>query len=49
VSGLLGFRKTLNYIKNRDYKQAATEMLNSKWAKQTPNRAIELSQIVASL
>ena len=30
----------------RDWNRAADEMLDSRWAKQTPNRANELSEIV---
>lgn len=39
IGGLLGFNNTLRYIKEGDYEQAAKNMLVSKWAKQTPNRA----------
>ncbi|TDF41574.1 glycoside hydrolase [Alteromonadaceae bacterium M269] len=42
--GLLKFKKTLNYLLLSDYENASTEMLDSKWAKQTPNRARELSE-----
>ena len=31
------------------WKKAADEMLDSRWAKQTPNRAKELSDIIGSL
>ena len=40
---LFHFKKTLKYIENGDYKNASYEMLDSLWAKQTPNRASELS------
>ena len=43
VSGLLKFKKTLQYLENGDYENASIEMLNSRWAKQTPNRAKKLS------
>jgi lysozyme len=36
-------------LKERDYKKAADEMLDSRWAKQTPNRAKELAEIMRSL
>lgn len=39
IGGLLGFNNTLRCIKEGDYEQAAKNMLVSKWAKQTPNRA----------
>ena len=32
-----------------DYKTAAAEMLDSRWAKQTPNRAKRMSDAMASL
>ncbi len=32
-----------------DYKTAAAEMLDSRWAKQTPNRAKKMSELMASL
>lgn len=38
-TGLLGFKNTLRFIQNGDYEQAAKNMLLSKWARQTPNRA----------
>jgi len=48
VSGLLKFKKTLMYVETKDYKDASVEMLDSRWAKQTPNRAKKLSDIMAS-
>ena len=48
VSGLLKFKKTLMYVESKDYKDASVEMLDSRWAKQTPNRAKKLSDIMAS-
>jgi hypothetical protein len=35
--------------KTPNYKTAAAEMLDSRWAKQTPNRAKRMSDIMASL
>jgi len=43
VSGLLKFKKTINFIEQQYFDQAASEMLDSKWAKQVGDRAIELS------
>lgn len=43
VTGVLGFTNTLQFIKIGSYGAAADGMLNSKWAKQTPNRAERLS------
>ena len=48
VSGLLKFKKTINYYQNGDYESCAKEMLDSKWAKQTPNRANRLSEQMRS-
>jgi len=39
VTGLAGFKNTLAYIANGDFENAAKNMLASKWAKQTPDRA----------
>ena len=33
-------------MKEKEFKHAADEMLDSRWAKQTPNRANMLAQIV---
>ena len=41
---LFNFVKTLHYIENSKYQAASIEMLDSLWAKQTPNRAKELSE-----
>jgi lysozyme len=43
VDGLLKFKNTLELIKNGKYKEASDAMLESLWAKQTPNRASRLS------
>ena len=45
ISGL----KTITYLKDKDFKSASVEMLDSKWAKQTPNRAKEMSEIVGGV
>jgi lysozyme len=46
IGGLLGFEKFLYQLERKNYSDAAREMLNSMWAKQTPGRAKELSQII---
>ncbi len=46
VSGVLGFKKMWAALKKRNYPLAAAEMLDSKWSKQTPNRAKRLSLVV---
>ena len=42
--GLSQFSDTLTRIENGDYGGASKGMLNSKWATQTPQRAIRLSE-----
>ena len=44
VGGLMGFRNTLAKIKAGDYEGAASNMLKSKWARQTPNRANRMAE-----
>lgn len=44
VAGLLGFTTTLGLIKDGKYKEASVQMLNSKWAAQTPNRAKKMAK-----
>ena len=46
VSGFSKFKKTIQYLMTKQFKEAAVEMLDSKWYKQTPNRAKKLSDIV---
>jgi lysozyme len=46
VSGLLKFRKTLELVEARRYKEAAEEMLNSLWAKQVGGRAVRLAKMM---
>ena len=49
VSGFSKFKKTIYYLETEQYEEASSEMLDSLWAKQTPNRAKELSNIVESV
>ena len=44
VDGLLKFSTTLGLVRSRQYAEAAVQMLNSLWAKQTPERALRLSE-----
>lgn len=46
VSGLLEFKNMVQLIKDGKYSQAADEALNSMWAKQTPNRAKRISDLI---
>ena len=49
LAGFSKFKKTIYYLETEQYAEASTEMLDSLWYKQTPNRAKELSGIIASL
>lgn len=46
INGLLSFKNTLKLIQDSRYREAADNMLLSKWAKQTPNRVKLLASIV---
>ena len=46
---LFNFVKTLHYIENGNWRATSVEMLDSLWAKQTPNRAKELSERMAKV
>lgn len=39
VGAVKKFATTLHYIRNGEYEKAVSNGLNSRWAKQTPNRA----------
>lgn len=47
--GFCKFKKTIGYLEEAQWEKASVEMLDSKWAVQTPNRAKELSEIIKSL
>mgnify|MGYP003120798641 FL=1 len=49
VTGVSKFKKTIAYLRNEQWEEASVEMLDSLWAKQTPNRAKELSKRVRSV
>ena len=49
ITGVSKFKKTLAYLENYEYRMASVEMLDSKWARQTPNRAKKLSNAIKSL
>lgn len=44
VDGLLGFKNTLRMVEDADYMGAARNMLQSKWAQQTPARANRMAE-----
>lgn len=46
ITGLLRFTNTLAYLEDHKWLAAADEMLDSRWADQTGNRAIEVSNMV---
>jgi len=46
MSRLLGFKNMLSAMKERNYQLAATEMINSLWAKQVGLRAEELAYMM---
>ncbi len=48
MNDLLGFKNTLYFIRNGKYQMAAEHMLESKWAEQVGDRAINLSKIMES-
>lgn len=43
------FKKTITYIKNKDYVSASKEMLDSLWARQVKSRAKKLSDKIANV
>ena len=45
VAGVEKFKKFWLAIQDHDWSRAADEMLDSKWAKQTPERAKELARL----
>ena len=49
VTGFSKFKKTIAYLQNKQWEEASVEMLDSLWAKQTPNRAKEMSERVKKL
>ena len=48
IGGLLGFRNTLILIRQGQYVAAASGMINSKWADQTPARAQRLAKMMST-
>lgn len=47
-TGVSKFKKFFEALNNQDYNEAANQMLDSNWHKQTPKRCIELSKIIRS-
>jgi lysozyme len=46
LKGMLGFTHTLDAIAKGEYDLAAKRMLESKWARQVGNRAVELARLM---
>jgi lysozyme len=46
ATGVKKFRRMLEALQDQDYETASLEMLDSRWAEQTPARAEELSLIM---
>ena len=46
LTGFSKFKKTIAFLRLNKFREAATEMLDSRWYKQTPNRAKRLSDKV---
>ena len=49
LRGFSKFKQTIYYLETEQYEEASLEMLDSLWAKQTPNRAKELSEEIRAL
>ena len=49
VTGFSKFKKTIAFLQDKQWQEASVEMLDSLWAKQTPNRAKALSNIVKNV
>ena len=49
LTKLLNFKKFLGAMELGDYETAGKEMLDSRWAKQTPNRAKRMAERMASI
>ena len=49
LRGFSKFKQTIYYLETEQYEEASLEMLDSLWAKQTPNRAKELSEQISTL
>ena len=47
--GVSKFNGMLKALQDEDYKQASVEMLDSRWAKQTPNRAKRMAERMANI
>ena len=48
IGGVSKFKKMWEALKKQDYGEASFQMMDSRWAKQTPSRAKSLSEIMRS-
>lgn len=48
IEGLAEFKNSLQLIANKQWQAAANNLLQSLWAKQTPNRAKRVTQMIAT-
>lgn len=46
ISRFKGFKKMIAYMEQKEYYKAADEAMDSSWAKQTPKRAKELTDLL---
>lgn len=49
VNGVLKFKKMIEALRDKDYKEASKQGLDSLWAKQTPQRANRLMKRMSEL
>jgi lysozyme len=49
IKGLLAFKMTLKAIEEERYDEAVDAMLDSKWARQVPNRSRDLADMLLSI
>lgn len=47
ISGVLGFRNMISALDDGEYIEASRHALDSKWARQTPNRAKRVAAMIA--
>lgn len=48
VGGVLKFKKMIAALERGDYQEAANQALDSRWAKQTPKRALRHAEVLES-
>ena len=46
MAGLKGFKKMLKALEQGDYSEAAIQLLDSRYSRQVPNRAMELARLL---